>query len=216
MSSKNNNSPENFMREMMRRRVQQIANPAYKPKNLNETLTNEIIKATSYAANLYADNLIINEFNDPKSKKLKIKALVSSYKNIKKEDLKNTLAELQTYHDVVMELLNLAELKATYFQDQKKSEAASRKEKSKRKNVKNGKFSHHNATTKIINDHFESLEKEGAIKEDGYLSFKSQIFSLCSQQSISPPPSNGKISKAWKDKTGFSSTKKVSGHKSSK
>ena len=216
MTSGNGNTLDNFMRHLMRTRIEQITSPDYKTKNLNETLTNENIKITSFAADLYADRKIIDEFNDPHLREIKINALINSYKTLNKEALKIALAELQVYNDVVLDLLKKAELRINFFLDENKFRAAQKREISKKKNIRENKFSHHTEVTKIIDAHYDELVKDGKITQNGYLAFRETILARCSQQSIAHLPSYGKISKAWKDKTGFKSTKKVAEHKLSK
>ena len=216
MTSEHNNTLDNFMRQLMSSRVKEISSPGYKSKNLEETLTNEEIKIMSFTANLYADSQIIDEFNNPKQRKIKIDTLVNSYKSLNKDQLKNELAELQAYNDVVLDLLKKAELRIKFFLAENKFKAVQKREISKKKNIREDKFAHHAEVTKIINTHYDELMRDEKVNQNGYLDFKKTILAMCSQQSILHLPSDGKISKAWKDKTGFTSTKKVTEHKLSK
>lgn len=216
MTSEHNNTLDNFIRQLMSRRIKEISIPGYKSKNLDETLTNENIKAMSFTANLYADSQIIDEFNDPKKRKIKIDTLVNSYKSLNKDQLKNELAELQAYNDVVLDLLKKAELRINFFLAENKFKATKKREISKKKNIRENKFVHHTKVTKIIDTHYDELVTAEKVNQNGYLDFKKIILERCTQQSIAHPPSDGKISKAWKDKTGFTSTKKVTEHKLSK
>lgn len=213
MTSKNNESLANLMRQLMRIRVSEVTRSGYKVKNLNETLTNENIKAASFAADLYADSQIIDEYNDTDLREKKIHALIESYKTLDKSALKIALAELQLYNDVILELLKKTELRIEYFKDENRSRARHKKEMSKNKNVREDKFVFHDKVTAIIDEYLEELKKGPGIHQDGFKAFKIAINARCSQKNIKILPSYSKLYAVWKNKTGFTSTKKVTEHK---
>lgn len=202
--------PEEFMREMLNQMAEKFSSPDYKPLDLQEDLSNEIVKRLALISRIYSDQRIIHEFNNETTRKLKIESLILSYASKDLEQLKNELAELQVYHEVILYKLEKAESRIKHFVDDEQARKKKRILTAENRLVRTGKSADRTATSQIMKEVFQEMKTSGKLHQNCFKNYCEEVRRRRNERGINfQDVHNNTLRTNWLHLTGFKSTKKI-------